>query len=295
MIIKTQFGLGDCLYLRPVIKHLPFNNMYLETSWPQAFSDLPVKFIKPSGYNLRTQKDNVDSVDPKLWSERPKCPVSEYTLSYNLDTGSITHNYCSILLGKQPRWFDNTLNLNLEWGIKAKRWLEKYGWDGKKPICLIRQNTLRTEWTCPARNPIDDYLQQFVDKYKDKFCFVSIANLKDNEEWLTYDIQNMDIKVTKGVPLTTLFGLFFCADIVVTSPSFWVPLGLALNTNMVVVYGAHEPHFRINDIRIKQNNCTIIEPEPFDLCDKDKLDAYKYIKSERLEKAFEEGVSKCLG
>ncbi len=288
MLIRTNQGLGDCLYLRPVLRWLPHNNLYLETPWPQVFQDMPkIQMVRAKHLHLRTQRDNV--MRGYNWADNKAEP--DITLGfYDLRQYSITGYYCDTILGMQPSWFDNSMTLKTEWVDQAKRLLERAG--GRK-IALIRPNTLRAEWPCPARNPKTEYLQRFIDMYKDEFYIISLANLAQHEEWYDGELKGVDWEITTGVPAEVVMGMFSSVNIVVTSPSFWVAMGLALNTNMVVVYGAHEPHYAINDRRLPQQNCTVVEPTPFDLCSKDNPKAYKSINIKALDAAYLETVLRC--
>lgn len=284
MIIETMLGMGDNLFFRPVLKWLPTQSISLITHWPQVYHDIPgVRFIRPMNMKLRTQRDNalIQCYDSE-W-----CPP-DYSLSYNYDLGTPLHNFFSIMYGSQPTWVDNSMSVPQSWIEKARSLII----EPEKPICLIRPNTLRTEWMCPARNPKTEYLQRFIDKYQDKFWFISLANLCPNEEFLDGELHGLDIKILNTTYEETV-GLFYLSKIIVCSPSFWVPLGQILNKTMIIIYGAHEPHWKINDRRVKAPNTFIIEPIPFDRCSIKKQTAYKHIDEDVLDMAFKEATRCC--
>lgn len=290
MIIKTNQGIGDCLYLRPVLKWLPHNDLYLMTPWPQLFHDIPkIKFIRYDT-QLRTQRENVQRDDLKWCSQEEDIDI--FLEWYDLRHYTIVGYYCQQILGYQPKWFDNSLPVPDAWFEQARQLIDDKNVDNKK-ICLIRPNTLRNEWLCPARNPKTEYLQRFIDQNRDEFFFIGLANLADGKEFYDGVLKNVDWEITTGVSLETVIGMFCLSSVIITSPSFWSALGLALNSNMLVIHGAHEPHFAINDRRCRATKCTFVEPCPFDICDKEKPDAYKDIDLQILDAAFREVIQRC--
>lgn len=286
MIIRTNFGLGDNIYLRPVLKWMPPTEIYLETPWPQVFLDLPkVKFLRPNNLILRTQKENVKRGFE--WQQIGSY-LPDFTVKYDLKKGNIIQNYIDALLGFNPSWLDNSIFIKQEWISKARLFVNT-----DRRICIIRPNTIRKEWQCPARNPHTKYLQRFINYYKDQFYIISIANLsKDHEE---YDgvLEGVDLELTKGIDIEMFMGLFAIADMIVTSPSFWSALGIAMDKNMVIVYGAHYSHWNLNDPRCKTTKVTFVQPYPFDCCVRDKPNAFKDIPLSILDKAYREGVMRC--
>ncbi len=287
MIIECQYGLGDNLYFRPVLKWLPKNNIKLITSWPQVYHDIEkIKFIKPLGLTLRTQKENADRDDiDKLYTEPYEIP--EYKLSYNFEQGSSMGNFFNIVYGQQPSWIDNSMVVPESWIEKAKH---LYHTD--KPIALIRLNTLRQEWYCPARNPKGEYLQRFINKYRKDFYFITLANICNGYEWVYEKLTNVDQELYNTTYEETV-GLFTLSKVIVCSPSFWVPLGQILKSRMLVIYGAHEEHYRINDHRLDSPNLIFVEPDPFERCNVRKPNAYKDIDTRILDAKFEEIVKCC--
>lgn len=55
MFIRGMMGLGDNIYARAFIRQYP--GAYLETPWPQLYSDIDVKCVRPTT-QLRTQSKN---------------------------------------------------------------------------------------------------------------------------------------------------------------------------------------------------------------------------------------------
>lgn len=281
MIIQTQQGIGDCLYLRPVLKWMNMRDIILVTPWPQVFWDLPVRTAPPnSDMLLRTQRHNAERY--QHYTDKYQTPNIQ--LSYNLRNGSIIHNYCEQLLGQQPTWFDNIFSVNPLW---VKWTMERLKID--KSICLVRPNTIRREWPCPARNPNPQYLQDAVDVNLNKYYTISMFNTKEGEEWQTHKLI-VDQEYNQW-PIEIVFGMFHLAEYIICSPSFWSALAMAMNKPTLIIYGAHESHYAINDHRVYCDKVHYIEPEPFDTCELNKVNAYKFIPTNRLEGACSRHVA----
>lgn len=285
MIIQAMSGLGDNIYLRPVIKWLPRRKeINIITPWPQIYVDLPnVKCLRPVFSGLRTQSDNINREDLK-WkgpAERP-----DYFLTYEIQKEPPLYTFLRMICGQQPTWLDNTFTIPDGWIDSAYRLIP-----ANKPVCLIRPNTIRSEWPCPARNPRNEYLQQFINMYRKKYYFVSLANLCIGKEWYEKPLVNIDIEML-NCSLEITVGLFAIANLIVCSPSFWMPLGATLNSKMLVIYGAGEQHKQIHDKRLETKNMVVVEPDPFERCSVRKPDAYKDIPKDILVRAFEEVTCK---
>ncbi len=264
MYIETMLGLGDCIYLRPILKWLPVRPKLI-TPWPQIFPEY--QCCRPIWNHLRTQRDNIANYQGDLLEATP---YPEYKLTYDLDRGTIQENYCNQLLGFQPKYLETSLIVQ--------------GDPFVKPLCLIRPNTIRKEWPCYARNPKTEYLQRFIDKHRKQYYFITLVNVKPDEEWIDGEL-DVDEKLINQ-PIEKVLTLFQSAALIVTSPSFWVALGLEMHKRMLVIYGAHEEHFRINDKRIDHSQVTIIEPKPFDRCPVAKRNAFKDIDEVTLEEIY---------
>jgi hypothetical protein len=284
MTVSTMHGLGDSLYLRPVLKWFPEQRIInLLTPWPQVFHDFKnVRICLPQLTNLRTQTANMLK---HIELFNPSMPPN-IRLTYDLQKNNIMHSYFDCLYPAQPSWVDMSFPVKDEWIQLAKGLIKN-----DKPICLIRPNTLRREWMSHARNCKNEYLQLFINKYAHKYHFVTLASIDGHREWYEHDLTGIHQKI-ENIDIETTFGLFKIADVIVTAPCFWLPLGMSLNSKMLVLYGAHFSHWDINDKRIKAPNLVFVEPTPFERCAVHKPNAFKDIDRDILMAAFEEVTSK---
>lgn len=279
MIIKTMSGLGDCIYLRPVLRELlhfmPSTRIQLITSWPQVFTDLVTKFIKPKEMYLRTQNDNINLFDKSFWQPWQE---PQHILNYLGENCSITGSFCRQLLGCQPTVLDNS-------------WLSTQVYNTTKPLCLIRPTTLRTEWFITTRGPKPEYLQRFVDQYRDKYYIVSIANIKKDQEYYEKKLEGC-AEYIENTTFAETFALFSSASLIVCSVSFWVPMALALNKPAICIYGGHESPSKIVDSRIRRDNYKELVPPQFCNCHKRVHNCNKDIPLEVIDQLFKEQT--CL-
>lgn len=280
MIIKTMSGLGDCIYMRPMIRKLPAHGLSLITPWPQVFQDLgPIKFVYPKYERLRTQSDNIAKFPIDFWH-----PYQEPDLQpkYIIPEEGIVQAFCKCFLGHQPKWLNN------DWEPQTQ-WLGPNPFPrAEKPICLIRPTTLRSEWMTTSRGPNPDYLQRFVDQYKSKYYIVSIASIKEGQEWYEKKLVGCDEYIEDSPTFEKTYHMFFTADLIVCSVSFWVPMALAMNKKTICIYGGHVPPSKIADSRIKRPNYRELVPEPFCACYQNVHKCNKNIDLKLIDQTFEE-------
>jgi len=284
--IKTMYGLGDCLYVRPVLKYLCPSNITLITPWPQIYHDIKgLSFILPTRTGLHSQQDNITKLKAQYKMERE---YPDFSLWYDLKKHSGLWNFFDLMIRYQPKTVDKFMVCKEEWRETAQQFLVNNGLT-KKPICLIRANTQRPEWFSWARSPKNEYLQLFIDMFKHKFHIISIANIKPNIEFYEKRLERCDHYIEQP-SLDLTFGLFKIADLIVCSPSFWLALAPAFNKQTLCLFGAGELPERVIDPRLQNKDLTILAPEPFDDCVIDKKGAYKEIPVKTLVSSYTEKV-----
>jgi len=238
---------------------------------------MDIKFIKPTRL-MRTQFDNVNSLSELLWQRYSE---PDKKVCYDLTTKSITENYCEQILGYQP----NILVNEFDPGINVPNLFSKVN---NKPICLIKPNTLRNEWFITSRNPKSEYLQKFVDMYRDQFYIISLANLSEDVEFYEKKLKGCHYYIEEAKSLDQTIHLFKLTSLIVCSVSFWVPLALAMNKRTICLYGGHVPPQRIVDSRISRPNFATLAPDPFCFCYKLKHECNKEISQTEIERIFKE-------
>ena len=284
-------GFGDSLFQRVVIKYLSqyFKTIYVHTPCPDLFWDIPnLKFVKEGHKWLRTQEKSAKLSRGKI-SPLPKglkrtaysyCPVrqlkkcSAYIIrtKLNIDVDD----------------FDFTFPLRPIWISKATKLVN--GFDmGNKKLCIIRPPTNRSEWDYPTRNPHPEYYQMLIDKYKDEYFYVSIADIEDNVEWLVGDLKGIDAKFHKGeLSLSTIFGLMKISSMMICYPAFFMLAGIATRSKTFTIWGGCSHPAASLEESMGLWNFSYAAPDPACNCFLAEHDCNKEISKDILFGNFEE-------
>lgn len=244
--IRGMHGIGDNLHQRAVVKYYSklHDTVYLETSWPQLYWDLPnVKFLA-KGTDLRTQRKNQDR-DASMYIEATEVPnnIDQRKVAYG--PGMIRASSGSVVLAmlKTSRVpaheADYSFQPKPEWIEQAEKLITANG----KPILVYRPLIVRTEWqaACVARNPDFKSYKGLFDLIRDKYHVVSIADLVDDVEWIVSDPIEADQEFHKGeLSIELLAGLFGMASLVYCSPGFSTVLARSMELPVITVFGGYE-------------------------------------------------------
>lgn len=244
--LKGMLGLGDNIYQRAVVREL--GPVELETSWPQLYSDLPVKCIRPQT-RLRTQAKNAARME---WaSSTGSGPVMP--IGYN-DKHTILESYLqSAGVYKRKIKFDGPAT-----GAKRTRNI------------LIRPATVRREWRADSRNPDPRYIAEAAELLKHDFNLISVADLKPGEEWVVGELPFAHERYHAGeLPLEALLALVDGAAGVVGGVGWAVPASVAYRVPMLLLYGgwgrANGPR-RLFDPRMDSTQVVQALPDRFCMC-----------------------------
>lgn len=226
IVIRGMQGLGDSIYQRAFVKRFP--GAYIETSWPELYSDLDVKPVRPRT-RLRTQTKNAERWE--AWHSHPST-AREVRIGYgarDLSSGSILDAMCR-QFGVEP----SALDLSpLPSPISPGR-----------PYAIVRPVTERREWHNSARNPRPEYVAQSADEMRSRGIFVvSVADLAADEEWLVGDPPSADLVIHGGeLGIKELMGAVQHASVVVGGVGWIVPASIAAGTPLYVIHGGHGGH-----------------------------------------------------
>lgn len=239
-------GLGDNIYQRAFLSKIK-SNIYLETSWPEIYEDLPnVKPVKPVT-KLRTQKKNIDKY--QSWHQPPRLPQNR-----------IHYRDYGIMAGLQR-------SIGITPGLLA---LPDYG---APPIVgsyvVVRPVTLRKEWRADARNPLPEYVDQAVGALQARgIKVVSVADLEDGQEW-SLSGYKADVELHKGeLDFKQLMALCAHSSGIVGGIGWIVPVSLAYQVPSFVVCGGWGFYNHPEKLKqAAQNNCvSFIMPDKFCCC-----------------------------
>ena len=289
VVYRGYAGIGDNIWQRPFVKDMAgkVDEFYIETYTPQIYWDIPnVKFIKPEKHKFEMHWNIVNSLPTETWSEIPsnakmlRKPAYWSGFKFGL---TIPQQF-------EDLWDTETYNLEFpvkdEWTEEGRNIVQNLNTKGKK-ICVIHFPTKRPEWQCPARDPKPEYMQLIIDRYKDEYFFISLADLR-NEEFY-YTPQNIDKEFHQGeLSLEQIIGVVKNADMIVSGNCYLFALGLAIGTKTFYIGGGTQDVKLFMDSRMDLSKMAYVQPEPFCGCFQNDHNCNKDIPEEKIIKNFEE-------
>lgn len=225
LVIDGMKGFGDNIYQRAFIKELvKSRDVYLATPYPELYEDLPVKFMAMQT-PLRTQAKNL-ARQTRNYAIRPQAET--INPSYNgtdLRQGSINDGMAR-KFGLMPKDYSLPSFQNV---IKAK-----------KPICVVRPATIRTEWNASARNPKPDYIFDAIERARNDYFIVSVADILPPYEIALNPIPYADLTLHQGeLNVKQLLGLIQAAKLVIGGVGWIVPACISAKTPLFCILGGN--------------------------------------------------------
>lgn len=216
-LVNSMAGLGDNIYQLAFVDQLE-RPIYINTPWPQLYSEISdIHFVRPDT-KLRTQKKNVDRL--QNWDQPPRgLPVLH--ISY---AGEGIPQGMSRRFGKPFGAFK----------VPSFPWRPT-----EKPYVLIRPATVRSEWRADARNPDPAYLFSACEAAKQRgYLTVLVADLEEGKEWAVGGLPKADINYLHGeLSVAELLGATEGATALIGGIGWLVPAALAMQKKAWVVCG----------------------------------------------------------
>ena len=238
MFIRGMHGLGDNVHQRAIIRELTKTHatVWLETSWPQLYHDLPVQCVSRHT-PLRTQTKNAKRHQDSFCTH--SAPV-DLSIRYSPDqvrrSGSVLMAMAETARVRGN--LDFRFPVPTEWVEKARSFIG----DVTHPILLYRPLVERKEWGgCRNRNPDPQTYVELFNLVRRGYYVISVADLSPGEEWVVSGSVSPDLEFHHGeLHFEVLAGLFKLASLVWASPGFAIPLAQAIETPVVGVFGGYE-------------------------------------------------------
>lgn len=233
--------MGDCIHQRAVIRELSQKyKIYLETSWPQIYWDMPEVCLINKGTKLRTQLKNQSKNLDGFKNEIPEY-AERLKIEYKPDA---VRKYTSVLRAMARTCGITHDNLDYSFPVKSE-WVKRareIAYSANKPILIYRPLVERREWGgCQNRNPDKQAYKELFDYISCHFFVISIADLEDGKEWQVSLPIEADLEFHKGeLSFEEIAGLFSIADMVYCSPGFSVVLGKSIKTPVICLFGGYE-------------------------------------------------------
>jgi hypothetical protein len=256
LILLGMNGLGDNIYQRAVLRELAKQRtLYLQTSWPQFYSDLPI-WCLPASTRLRTQSKNLARED-LTWAAPPHPMTPSRKLHYvNRPEQTILQALCEAAGLKL-----DAVTFDLPSFAPA---------DVGKPYIVIRPATVRMEWRAEGRNPKPEYLAQAAERLRRHFHIISVADLSEGQEWPVLPLPYADQQFHAGeLSVEELLALVQGAAGVVGGVGWLVPAAIAYQVPMLLIFGGwgfHNGPKRIFDHRLNTRQVRQVLPAQFCLC-----------------------------
>jgi len=284
------YGLGDNIYERPFVLDAVkrYNKVFLTTPFPELYHKIDnLFFIKPQT-ELKTQKRNIEAQPNSIWSELSgKCVMKHFDYHRGrIQRGLNIAQGFEDSVGKVKE-YDFSMPVKPDWVNKAKAILSGIKTD--KKICIIKYPTVRAEWCNPARNPKIEYLQLLIDKYRDEYFYISVADARSGEEWLDGELTGIDLQLNNGeTDVFTTFGLCALSDMVIGFPSYFLPLCLSLKKKFFCLYGGSIKPELLTDAKMGIEIYGYAAPDPFCNCISNTHQCNKEIPETKIIENFEE-------
>lgn len=254
MVIVGMQGMGDNIYQRPFVREIT-ERVYLYTSWPQLYSDMPHVYPVRPKTRLRTQMKNVLAQERTMWHRPPHTPQKKIGYgNRNLRAGSIVR-----AMKKQfrvePKFFD----------------LPKYNCPKiNKPYAVIRPVTIRSEWRNESRNPDPCYIEIASQVLAENgYHTVSIADLQDQIEWAP-SLPKVDTAYHFGeMTFEHLLGLVEHASVIVGGVGWIVPAAISARVPLITILGGQgmcSAPEKITDTPMPMDRVEWIYPDNYCMC-----------------------------
>ena len=249
-------GLGDNIFMRPFVRAvMGLYNVYLETPWPQFYSDLPIYLINKNS-PLRTQAKNQARTPASVWAPGPQGGVRR--VAYNLSAGSIINA------------FEECFNVKLNPDYFDLPPLPPPPIVSDRPIVFVRPVTARKEWLNEARNPRPEYIAAICDYLRPTHHIVTVADVAPGAEWFVGDPPQADTVFCLGeLPVMDMLSLANSAALILGGVGWIVPAAIALKRPCFIVLGGQAGHnapARITDPRLDLSRLGFATPESFCPC-----------------------------
>jgi hypothetical protein len=265
ILFTSYYGLGDQINMRPFVlearKH--YKSVYVATSFADLlYQDTGIKCIAQTS-ELKTQKEWV-SKKPECYSE----PLNNYEATMALNYHRGYRNGKSIMqafndqfpLGENP---DLGLPIKPEWTRKLKDKLSII--NTSKKLCVLKLPTLRSEWAISSRNAKMEHFQKLINKYKDEYFFISVADTRNGAEWFSEELPiGIDLCFHNAeLDLEEYLALFDFVDMTIGTMSNIVPICLSLQKPVFCVFGGDVPSERIATKPYNLSKYGYAQPNPF--------------------------------
>lgn len=233
ILIKGMQGLGDSIYQRIFVRATASRaSIWIETSWPELYGDLPVRFVRRE-VGLRTQHRNIERQAPERWSSPP--PGARHV--------RVSYGSRDLARGSNVAAMERCLPLRGSPFVMDLPPLPPPPVTSTRPVAVVRPVTVRSEWRNEARNPLPEHVAQIADRLMATHHVVSVADLEAGAEWLLDPAPPAHAVMHRGeLDVPQLLALVASSSLVVGGVGWIVPAAIAARVPVFIVLGGQGGH-----------------------------------------------------
>jgi len=251
LVLNGMHGLGDNLHERAIVRELMRQNeVWLKTSWPQLFWDMPELHLlplkSPIGWMAKNEQRTVALYGRTLPPPGARTLTNGYL--HRMPRGVQFHgsvlgtmaNVCgAAAVG------DFRLPIAPAWAVKADAVLMELG-DGRPlmiyrpPVAISEANRVSAQAKI-ARNPDLAASHALLCAIRDRYFVISLADMTMVSEHLIGPPFKADAEFHHGeLDVETIAALTAKVDLVFASPGFMTVLAQAVSTPLICIFGGFE-------------------------------------------------------
>lgn len=287
-IINHYAGFGDNIYHIPFVHQLAKQGtVYIYTPFPELFQfENVVCLPHPNAHRLKLQKKNGTANPLYAKNAEPHGRLLRFEYGSQIRGTTLIKSFERTVPLKEWFFEFNPQRFKEVDDIRARA-----DASGKK-LCVVRLPSVRDEWPCSSRNGKMEYFKACIDHLKDRYCFVTVGDIGNNE---AYDgpcpdgiDDHRDRAGDRSLTIWQAMDLINRSDLVLAIQSNILPICQMLKKRSFFIYGGYVPHRALNDDRLFQVGYA--EPDPFCFCVDGQHRCRKEIKAEILI----ERLNECL-
>lgn len=217
MNVAGMRGLGDNIYQRAFLGSVR-EEVFLQTPWPELYSDMPHVHPVRCATDLRTQAKNI--ARHHLWATMPRGQLRQ-----------IRYGVGGIFPGMQQTFGVRPGSLTLpDFGVSPIT---------SSRYVVVRPVTLRKEWLADSRNPLPEYVAEAAAEARRRgYLVISVADLEEGHEWALDPLPEADISFHAGeLPVESLMSLVQHASAVIGGIGWIVPATIAAKVPAWIICG----------------------------------------------------------
>lgn len=251
-------GLGDAVFMRPFVREAAKSGtVFVDTSWPELYADLPAHMVKRIG-GLALQRHHGDKHPPATWTKLPR----------RFEAINLRYKWAKLLKSSMMAQMAQLSKINpdpLELDLPP---LPEPILTGR--YAVIRPPAARLDYPGPAREPASEYVRAAAEHLRaEGWQVVSLGAFVPGLEEPACEPIPADLRFEHGEqPLMQALSLVAHADLIVTSPGWMLPVGMAAKTPVVVIAGGcggRNAPDALADPRLKAR-VTWLLPDEYCLC-----------------------------